>query len=34
VLIDSIEAMREIAGLRTPTIDAIYAMLELRALIR
>jgi len=32
VLWDSIEAMREMVGLETPTIDEIYALLKLRAL--
>jgi 2-dehydropantoate 2-reductase len=31
VLIDSITAMRELAGVPTPTIDAIYGLLRLRA---
>lgn len=31
VLADSIEAMREIAGLDTPTIDAVLALLHMRA---
>jgi 2-dehydropantoate 2-reductase len=31
VLVDSIEAMREIAQSPTPTIDAVYAMVQLRA---
>jgi 2-dehydropantoate 2-reductase len=31
VLQDSIRAMRELAGLETPTIDTVYALLELRA---
>ena len=31
VLVDSIRAMREIAGLETPTIDGILGLLELRA---
>ena len=30
VLVDSIEAMRDIAGLPTPTIDDVYALLRLR----
>jgi 2-dehydropantoate 2-reductase len=31
VLVDSIEAMREIARSPTPTIDTVYALLRLRA---
>jgi len=31
VLVDSIAAMRELAGVSTPTIDAVYALLRLRA---
>jgi 2-dehydropantoate 2-reductase len=31
VLTDSIEAMRQIAGLETPTIDAVLALLHMRA---
>lgn len=31
VLVDSIEAMRELVGAETPTIDAVYALLKLRA---
>jgi 2-dehydropantoate 2-reductase len=31
VLVDSIEAMREIAQSATPTIDTVYALLRLRA---
>mgnify|MGYP003693943145 CR=1 FL=1 len=31
VLTDSIAAMRELAGVQTPTIDAIYGLLRLRA---
>jgi 2-dehydropantoate 2-reductase len=31
VLIDSIESMREIAGLETPTIDTVLALLRVRA---
>ena len=30
VLIDSVAAMRELAGLATPTIDEVYALLRLR----
>jgi 2-dehydropantoate 2-reductase len=31
VIVDSIEAMRDIAGLPTPTIDGVLALLQLRA---
>jgi 2-dehydropantoate 2-reductase len=31
VLLDSIEAMKELAGLPTPTIDCVYALLRLRS---
>jgi 2-dehydropantoate 2-reductase len=31
VLVDSIEAMRELVPTPTPTIDAVYALLKLRA---
>ncbi len=31
VIVDSIEAMRDIAGLQTPTIDSVLALLQLRA---
>jgi len=31
VLVDSIMAMRELAGVQTPTIDAVYGLLRLRA---
>jgi 2-dehydropantoate 2-reductase len=31
VLVDSIEAMRELAQSPTPTIDTVYALLRLRA---
>lgn len=30
VLVDSIEAMAELAGIETPTIDSVYALLRLR----
>ena len=30
VLVDSIVAMRELTGVPTPTIDEVYALLELR----
>lgn len=30
VLVDSIAAMRELAGVPTPSIDEVYALLEMR----
>ena len=31
VLFDSIEAMKELSGVPTPTIDDVYALLRLRS---
>ncbi|MFM0122512.1 ketopantoate reductase C-terminal domain-containing protein [Paraburkholderia sp. RL18-101-BIB-B] len=31
VIVDSIQAMRDVAGLETPTIDGVLALLKLRA---